>query len=119
MPKLLEYLHIEERHLQTIAQELYEASARDILGEKYVAYIKRGESPQMNLVLLSWWMDSDMRDKWIRVNIKRHWHLVHQQMSWSFWCRLIAIYSQQDDSELKHEDRHAGSKTPASTVLEF
>lgn len=80
VPKLLEYFHIEERHLPTIAQELYAASARDILGKKYVGYIKRGESPQMNLVLLSRWMDSDVRDKWIRTNVKGYWRLMHRRL---------------------------------------
>lgn len=80
VPKLLEYLHTQERHLPPIAAQMYSPSSREVLAKKYVQYIKRGESPQMNLILLSKWMDSDTKDKWVKNNVKGYWRLLYRRL---------------------------------------
>lgn len=79
VPKLLQYFHTQERHLPPMVARLRSPSSKDTLSRKYVQYVRRGESPHMNLILLSRWMDADTRDKWIRINVRGYWRLMHRR----------------------------------------
>lgn len=70
VPQLLEYFQVQERYLPALINRLYKPSARDSFTRKYIAYIRRGEFPQMHLPMLSAWMDLAVRDRWVRENIR-------------------------------------------------
>lgn len=84
VPKLLEYFHVQERHLPPIVERYYTAAAKDPIVKEYVQYIKKGDSPQTNLVLLSRWMDSDVKDKWLRSYVRGLTRLLHKR--WERRC---------------------------------
>lgn len=84
VPKLLEYFHAQERHLPQLANQTYSSSAKDVIAKKYVQYIRRGEAPQMNLVLLTRWMDSEHRDKWVRSHVRGYGRLMYRR--WERKC---------------------------------
>lgn len=93
VPKMLEYFHAQERHLPQLAAQLYSPSSKDVIARKYVQYIRRGESPQINLVLLTRWMDTEHRDKWVRAHVRGYGRLMYRR--WERKCEkshsLIAV----------------------------
>lgn len=100
VPKLFDYFKAQERHLPAIVSHLHPPSCKEILTKKYLQYIKNGENPQINLVLLSRWMDDDTRDRWIRSNVRvfnrimyKRWerkcHRTHGHIAFKFQRRLI------------------------------
>lgn len=84
VPSLLEYFHMQERYLPAIVSQLYSEFSRDLVTRKYISYIKKGESPHMNLVLLTEWMDDNAREKWVRNNLKGYSRLMHKR--WEKRC---------------------------------
>ena len=84
VPNLLEYFHTEERHMSPILLRLRPQLSREGITKKYLHYIRRGENPQMNLVLLSKWMQPESREKWIRVNVRGYSRLMHKR--WERRC---------------------------------
>lgn len=93
VPKLLEYFHAQERHLPQLAAQTYSSSAKDVIAKKYVQYIRHGEAPQINIVLLSRWMDTETRDKWVRSHVRGYGRLMYRR--WERKCEkshaLIAV----------------------------
>lgn len=100
VPKLFDYFKAQERHLPAIVSHLHPPSCKEILTKKYLHYIKNGENPQINLILLSRWMDDDTRDRWIRSNVRvfnrimyKRWerkcHRTHGHIAFKFQRRLI------------------------------
>lgn len=70
VPKLMEYFHVEERHLPPVVSHFHSSTVGDTLAKKYVAYIKHGEAPHMNIAILTRWMDKTTREKWVRANVR-------------------------------------------------
>lgn len=70
VPKLMEYFHLEERHLPPLVSHVHSPTAKDAITKKYVTYIKHGESPHMNIAILTRWMHKTTREKWVRSNVR-------------------------------------------------
>lgn len=70
VPKLIDYFRLQERHLPSLVSHFYSPSAKETITRKYVTYIRKGEAPQMNIALLTRWMNKPVREKWVRENLR-------------------------------------------------
>lgn len=70
VPKLIEYFRLQERHLPLMMSHFYSPSAKETITRKYINYIRNGEAPNMNIAILTRWMDKPVREKWIRENLR-------------------------------------------------
>lgn len=84
VPRLMEYFHIEERHMPPIVSHFHSSSSKEFISKKYINYIKKGENPQMNIVLLTKWMEPSARERWVRMNLRGFSRWMHRR--WEKRC---------------------------------
>ncbi|PXF45902.1 hypothetical protein BWQ96_04337 [Gracilariopsis chorda] len=110
VPHLLHYMSALDAHLSPLIRARHSPQSVVALTRSYVAYVKKGENPHVHLVLLTTWMKSRVKDKWINTYVRGFSRLLFRRWERYTARTHIAIVAAFRTRAVKEARRTAASR---------